>query len=59
MKFIASNKLIRVVKLSLVDDYLEHKMQHDNVLETILGQLKSFEQIICLKGTGLSLTFKY
>lgn len=59
MKFIACNKLIRVVKLSLVDDCLEHKMQHDNMLQATLGQLKYSEQMTCLEGIGLSLTLKY
>lgn len=45
MKFICCNKLIRFVKLSLVDYCLEQKMQHDNMLQATLGQLKYSEQI--------------
>lgn len=58
-EFIASNKLIQVVQLSLADDCLDHKMQHDNMLGDTLGLLKYSEQIICLEGIGLSFTFKY
>lgn len=57
MKFIASDKLIRAVKLSLVDYCLDHKMQHDSMLGATLGQLKYSEKIICLEGTGLNFTF--
>lgn len=59
MKFIGSNKLIRFVKLSLVDYCLEQKTQHGNTLQATLGQLKYSEQIIWLEGTGQSLTLKY
>lgn len=57
MKFIASNKLLRFVKLPLVDYCLEQKMQCDNVLQATSGQLKKQEQIIWLAGTGLTLKY--